>query len=169
MRLVKKHLLNILLAGLVVFVISKQIPLLLHSNEQVGKNFFEVKAFNLSGHETLLPQEKKKKVYIFWATWCGPCHLQLAQFERAIKNKKLLPDQVVAISLDSSLEKVVEFQKQKNYSFKVFLASSEQSWMELGVQATPSIAFVDERNKIYDFFTGVSPLSVSKAKRFLKL
>jgi thiol-disulfide isomerase/thioredoxin len=165
---VKKHFGNLLLVGLLIYVAYKQVPLWMHSNEQVGKNFFTIKAVSLDGEQIEIPVVKAKTVYIFWATWCGPCHIQMGQFNQSVTSGDLKADQIVAVSLDKSLNEVRAFVKDKGYTFKVVQAATDQSWTDLNVQATPSIAFVDENNKIQDFFTGLSPLSTFKAQKFLK-
>jgi len=148
-------------------VAYKQVPLWMHSNEQIGKNLVSFEALDLSGERIELPSDDTKNIYVFWATWCGPCHIQLAQFDRAVKSGDLNSDVVVAVSLDKSQEDFKKFLIEKKYTFKVVRSSSDQSWIDLNIRATPTIAFV-ENKKVINFFTGISPLSVYKAKSFLE-
>ena len=157
-----------MLLALLIFVLVKQVPLWLHSNEQMGAEFSKIKAVDLDGETISLPLEKRKAVYIFWATWCGPCHIQLAQFEKSVSDGSLNQNQIIAVSLDESTEALRAFIKEKAYSFSVVQVATGQSWTDLNVQATPTIIFVNEKGRVHNFFTGLSPLSVFKAKNFLK-
>jgi len=137
----------------------------MHSNEQIGKNFVIFTAVDSKGEKIEFPTDEAKTIYVFWATWCGPCHIQLAQFDKAVKAGGLKPDQIVAVSLDKSKEDLKKFLIEKKYAFKTFQSSQDQSWMDLNVKVTPSVAFVENR-KVVNFFTGISPLSVYRAKKF---
>jgi len=165
----KKHFSSLFCVFLILYVAQKQIPLWRHSNNQVGTSFSKLKAQGVQNQTWVsLPIEGERAVYIFWATWCGPCHLQLSQFERSVVEDKLPSDRVKAISLDQSREDLKIFLEKNKYSFKVFHILSKQKWTDFNVQATPTVVFVDELGHVFDFFTGLSPLAVYKAQNFLK-
>lgn len=145
----------------------RQLPLWSHSNAQIGEDVVAFEVQTLNDELKLEPQDESAKIYIFWTTWCGPCHLQLAQFDKAVEFGQIDAKNIIAVSLDKSVDLVQAFAEEKKYNFKVVRATSKSSWVDLNIQATPSIAFVKNK-KIANFFTGLSPLSVFKAKSFLK-
>jgi len=135
---VKKHFFNLIFVCLFGTMLFKQTPMLINSYKKKGTDFPIVEVISLKREKTELPLSNQKAVYIFWATWCSPCHLQLKLFKKAVDDQKISASNVVAV------------------------------WSELGVVATPSIAYVDKYGKIKSFSAGFSPLAVYKAANFLE-
>lgn len=148
-------------------LIFKQAPLWMNSFNQEGKSLPLSQVLNLKGESETIPLKNQKAVYIFWATWCGPCHMQLSRFKKAVENGELPKEQIIAVSLGEDLETVRAFQSKEGYPFKVLVSPSNESWKRFNVQATPSIAYVDAKGDIETFSAGLSPLGVFKAKWFL--
>lgn len=64
------------------------------------------------------------RVVNFWATWCGPCVLELPHFEKLQRNHHDKPLKVILVSLDfaSQLQKrVVPFVKKRKITSTVLL------------------------------------------------
>ena len=67
------------------FLIFKQYPLWKNSYRQQGKVISKPYYFKELSEEMINPKSQNR-VYMFWATWCGPCHVQMELIEQAIKN-----------------------------------------------------------------------------------
>jgi thiol-disulfide isomerase/thioredoxin len=60
-----------------------------------------------------------------WATWCGPCRLELVFLENFYERVKDRPDiQVLTLNIDEDPGLVQPFMKQKGYTFPVLSAAS---------------------------------------------
>ena len=81
---------------------------------------------------------------------------------------KLDSHQVIAVNLGETIDRVNEFQNQKQYPFPVVIVPPKFSWKTFHVMATPTIAYVTEDGVIADFSSGLSPLAVFHSQQFLK-
>jgi cytochrome c biogenesis protein CcmG/thiol:disulfide interchange protein DsbE len=79
----------------------------------------------LDGHSVSLSAYKGKVVLLnFWATWCGPCRVELPRF--AQWQRELGPSgfQVVAISMDDSPSPVRSFLKRTPLPYPVLMGDA---------------------------------------------
>ncbi len=167
-RFIKKYYSTLLCLLLVGFVIAKKKPIWLNSYKQKGADFNSVVVTNLNGNTEKLPQLGKNAVYIFWATWCKPCHLQLNMFKKSVESGELSGNSIIAVNLGEPVEVVRSFQKKQSYPFKVVMTPPGVAWHHFNVMVTPTIAYVSKSGKINEFSSGLSPLAVFQSKKFLK-
>jgi peroxiredoxin len=153
--------------GLLAFALYRQVPLWWKSNEQEGKSIEAFYAKDLSGEKVTLPENGKKTVFVLWATWCGPCHAQLAQFKKAVEDGSLPRERVVALSVGETIETVRAYREKELLPFTVLADPEGLASSRFSFSVTPTIVFVDERAKISTFLQGLSPLAVTRAKIFL--
>ncbi|MEY4615180.1 MAG: hypothetical protein RJB66_140 [Pseudomonadota bacterium] len=121
----------------------------------------------LDGNFLVLNEKKQNVILVFWATWCGPCSLELSRIDEMIKNKEISADSIYAVSSNeeqSLLEKVVG---ERGYSFKVGVDGDGSVASLFGVKGTPTIVFINAEQKIDWITTGLSPFLGLRIKRFL--
>jgi len=164
----KKHSSNVLLVLVCIFLLYMKTPVILNSFNNKGKVLKSISVINLNGEKQIFPKDNEKEVFIFWTTWCKPCHVQLSLFKKAINNNIISNVNITAVNLGENLNQVQNFVKEKDYPFKVVISQSLNSWQELGVVATPSIAYKNKTGKIESFNSGLSPLAIYKTKRHLR-
>jgi peroxiredoxin len=86
----------------------------------VGEPVPEIVLPDLEGKTFRLSQLRGKVVLLnFWASWCPPCVDEMPSLEklhRALQAKGL---EVVAISVDDSMEVIENFKKEYNLSFRM--------------------------------------------------
>lgn len=64
----------------------------------------------------------------FWATWCGPCKIELRWFIEVEKQYKGKGFQVIAVALDvESKPSVAEFAKQMGVNYPIAIGSDAVS------------------------------------------
>lgn len=121
----------------------------------------------LNGEIITVPQENKRYALFFWATWCGPCSVELRRVQDLIDESKIPVENVLAISSHEDLQTVQAAVKERGYSFSV--AVDEQGAIAglFGVKATPTIVFIDEKGFIDWMSMGVSPTLSFRLKSFL--
>jgi thiol-disulfide isomerase/thioredoxin len=115
----------------------------------------------------MFPAYGKKSIAVFWASWCGPCGIELSRINKAILEKEIGADRIYAISLDQDLHALEKTILEKKYSFKTYLDKENTISTLLKVNSTPTIVFIDETGKVSWQTTGVSPFLINRIKSFL--
>ena len=134
-------------------IVYFQAPLIYNSFKQENKVIKPVTLIDLQNNIVDFPVDGKQ-VYLFWATWCGPCHLQMSYLELTLSESQLTS--IVAISLGENPKTVNKFLKKNPLSFKVLIAPSSDSWQHFGVKATPSTMFLNKDGRVDYFSSGLS-------------
>jgi thiol-disulfide isomerase/thioredoxin len=94
--------------------------------EKPTKTLPDFKLADLSGKTWTLTTLKGKTVLInLWATWCGPCNLELPELEKLYEKVKGRSDlQILTFNIDEDEGLVAPFMKKKGYTFPVLPAYS---------------------------------------------
>ena len=150
-----------------IYVVLTQFPTIMNSFKQQGKPLPRSNAVDLNSQPLTLPIPNKRAVYIFWATWCGPCKVQMSRFKSAVEDDDIQPSEIIAVNLNEPLDVVQRFQDENKYPFHIVLSSNKNAWEHFNVRATPSMAFVNETGEIEYFTAGISFLANQRAKSFL--
>ena len=90
----------------------------------------------------------------FWATWCGPCCLELPHLDTLqIKYKNL---KVLAITTDGrrTMQKAIDYIANKGYTFTILMDSSREVQKLLEVEAIPETFIIKPGGEIYYQHTG---------------
>jgi peroxiredoxin len=105
---------------------------------------------NLEGKEVSLSDFRGKHVLVnFWATWCGPCKIEMPSLEalyQRFKNKNFV---MLAISNDMFGATIVKpFVKANKISFPVLLDQRLKASNAFGVVSLPATFMIDPKGKI---------------------
>jgi cytochrome c biogenesis protein CcmG, thiol:disulfide interchange protein DsbE len=111
---------------------------------------------NLNGEDVSLSQFRGKYVLVnFWATWCGPCKVEMPSLEalyQRFKNKKFA---LLAISNDMFGATIVKpFVKANNLNFSVLLDQRLKASNAFGVTSLPATFMIDPEGKIIGALLG---------------
>ena len=105
---------------------------------------------SLSGEEVSLIQQRGNYVLVnFWATWCGPCKMEMPSLETLHQRFKSKKFSLLAISNDMFGARVVEpFIKAHNLSFTVLLDQQLQASNKFGVVSLPTTFMIDPEGNL---------------------
>ena len=107
---------------------------------------------DLNGEQFSLSKVKDKVVLInFWASWCGPCILELPSLEKLQQRFKDQDFTVVAVGIDDQKENLASFKAQYGLSFPILVdeeGSSKQSYHLSGV---PETLILDKQGRVVLF------------------
>ena len=137
----------------------------------VAKSFdYNFKVKDLSGSVIDFKTFKGKTLFInVWATWCGPCRIEMPSIQKLYD--KVKNDEIVFIMLAvddrKSFDKVVNFVKEKEYSFPVYVPH-EFLPNQLMVKTIPTTFVVSADGKIATQETGAANYDTEEFKTFIE-
>jgi len=109
------------------------------------------------GRDLTLSDLKGKVVLLnFWATWCGPCKIEMpwfADFQRAYTDRGFT---VVAVSLDEGGWEVVRpYVEEQQFNFPVVVGNDEIADKFGEVSALPTTLIINREGEIVATHTGL--------------
>lgn len=120
---------------------------------------FEMKDI-ASGKTFKLSDQKGKVVLIdFWATWCGPCRMEIPHLIELHDEYKHKDFTMVGVSLDQRGESVViPFYKSWKMTYPVVVDQyGEVARNYGGIRSIPTALLVDKQGRIINAFVGYRP------------
>jgi len=87
-----------------------------------GKAKLNMKLKDMSGATVNLADFKGKVILLnFWATWCGPCKVEIPEFVRAYEEHKDKGFVVLGVSIDDTADQLKKFAAQYKVNYPMLL------------------------------------------------
>jgi peroxiredoxin len=114
---------------------------------------FKAPAFtvrNLKGQRVQLADHKGKVIILnLWATWCGPCRVEMPGMENLYRRYRSQGLEILAVSLDKgSSDKVQTFADEYRLSFPVLLDSDGQVESRYHTLTIPTTFVIDKKGMV---------------------
>lgn len=112
---------------------------------QMGEKAPDFGLETLTGKQVKLSEFRGKKVFLnFWATWCGPCKIEMPEME---KFKEAYGDKVEIIAVtatgpNNSAKDVRDFLDQGNFTFTVLIDDQMTVHQKYQTRALPTTYFI---------------------------
>ena len=151
---------NIVLVVFVAYLLVQRVPGLLTMYQMQGQSpgvALRVENLNPAPESSQALLSGKPRVLIFWATWCGPCKVELKRLNALVEQKKIAPSDVLAISVGENSETVKAFVDAENLSLNIGLDSRGELAKVFKIQGTPTVVLLDPQGGIDWMTMGVSP------------
>jgi cytochrome c biogenesis protein CcmG/thiol:disulfide interchange protein DsbE len=101
----------------------------------------------------------KGKVVVldFWATWCGPCRIEIPWFTDLQRNQKDKGFEVLGVSMDDEGWEVVKpFLTEVGVNYRVVMGNDSTAQAYGGVDALPTTFLIDREGKIAAVHVGLA-------------
>lgn len=152
---------------LLAAVLAWQAPKWWNTHQRQGTTFQQAEVFQLSGETTHLPVQGVKSVLVFWASWCGPCRIQLGMLKDGYKDGDFAAENIHLINMAETEQEVRTYLADHPMPFTSYLSPDPDAWKKFAVQATPTVLFVNPDGVVDYATTGISPLLNLRIKNFL--
>ncbi|MBM2826133.1 MAG: hypothetical protein HW403_197 [Dehalococcoidia bacterium] len=111
---------------------------------RVGEPAPEFTLQNLAGEAVALKDFRGQTVLVnFWATWCGPCRVEMPEMEAIYKEKAGDGFTILAVNFKEDPERASSFARNLGLTFPVLLDSKGQVADAYGVIGLPTSLFID--------------------------
>lgn len=128
--------------------------------EESGADLAPMPEFSLAslGGEQVSKADLLGKVVLFdfWATWCGPCHLQADILKEIYPEAAKRGIEFVAISTGEDAATVREFVARRPFDYAVLVDPEETLGGPMEINALPTLVVMDRQGKISYRHTGVA-------------
>lgn len=119
-------------------------PRLLHP----GDRLVPIALTSLSGASFTLESHGKPQIINIFATWCGPCRLEMPGFAAAAARLRAQGIDVVGIDQEESGASVSSFAREFGLTFPVYIDTDGITHAVLGARLIPTTIFVDANGRI---------------------
>jgi thiol-disulfide isomerase/thioredoxin len=99
----------------------------------------------------------------FWATWCGPCRLELPELQALYDELGGKGVVVLAVNVDSPREYVGPYMKRLGLSLPVYFLEPEAEG-GLGIRSLPTTVLLDAAGGVVESWAGYSPESMRELR-----
>ncbi len=114
-----------------------------------GKANLNFKLKDMNGATVNLADYKGKVVLLnFWATWCGPCKVEIPEFIRAYAEHKDKGFAILGVSIDDTAEQLRDFAAKWNMNYPVLLLQEDFEEAYGPLYAVPVSVFIDRSGSI---------------------
>lgn len=107
---------------------------------------------SLDGKTVRLSDYRGKAVVLnFWATWCGPCKIEMPWFVDLQKQYGPSGVQFLGVAMDdASTKDIAEFAQSMNVNYPILIGKEAVGDAYGGVQFLPETFYLDRNGKIVD-------------------
>lgn len=148
-----KTLLSVLLVSLAALALpaAAKTP----GEVEVGGVLREAQLQPLSGKSKKLSEYRGKPLIInVWASWCGPCRMEMASLDRLYRRYGGKQFNVIGVSTDDYPERALGFLQMANTGFSHYIDSKLYMENMLGADRLPLTVLVDSQGKVLAKFYG---------------
>ena len=119
------------------------------SNQSKMINISEINLEDLKGEVVLIN---------FWATWCGPCRMEIPDLNELYKTYNDLGLEILGISISDTQNKLIEFKNSYNIYYPILYglpSDTQKVQMEYGVYSVPISFLINKNGELIRVYNGL--------------
>ncbi|MFP3897081.1 MAG: redoxin domain-containing protein [Anaerolineales bacterium] len=133
---------------------------------EAGNPAFDFTLQSLGGEEVSLSDFRGQVVMLnFWASWCGPCRIEIPHMIELYNEKRDQGFEIVAVNLREDADRVEDFSQELGMAFPILLDKNGQIGAAYHVRGIPTSIFIDEEGVIRHVHMGT--LTESALQRYV--
>lgn len=90
----------------------------------------------------------------FWASWCGPCRMEMPRLDRLQQEYAASGLEIVGINSGEAPARVRQFIQQTGYRYRILLDPQDQASARYDVRALPTLVVVDPEGNVRFYDAG---------------
>jgi peroxiredoxin len=104
---------------------------------------------SLGGANLRLQEQRGRVVMVnFWATWCGPCRVEMPHLARLYEKYRSSGFVVLAVNIDEDPRKAAGLAKQMGMTFPVLLDTEKKVSRLYDLSTMPSTVLIDRDGRV---------------------
>jgi peroxiredoxin len=100
---------------------------------------------------------KKSIIISFFATWCGPCLMEMPVLQRFYENNRYLGAELLAVNIREDEPVVQKLVDKNKLAFPILMDKTGSVAREFKVKGIPALFIIDKNGKIVKSHTGYNP------------
>ncbi len=134
-------------------------------NAAVGQPAPDFTLADLDGNQVSLSDLRGKTVFInFWATWCGPCRVEMPEIEAIHQQYKDKDVVVLGVDILETEGEVRQFVEEGGYSWTFVIDTTGEVTASYQVLAIPTSFFIDKEGIIQAVSIGAMSKGAMEAR-----
>jgi len=122
----------------------------------------------LNGPDRQLLQYRGKPLLInVWASWCGPCRMEMGSLERLAWQSQSKDFQLIGISTDDSEPAARAYLKRANATINHYIDRALEMENMLGAERLPLTVLVDSKGRVLGKFYGAREWDSAEAQQWI--
>ena len=124
-----------------------------------GKRAPDFDLKDLRGQNVKLSDYRSKKTVVvaFWASWCGPCRIEMPSLQSFYAKNRDKNVEVLAVSLDLDPEEARKYADAQKLAFPVLLDEHQRTAQSYDVDGIPALFVVDKSGSVRFSVEGLNP------------